>query len=147
MKNEITGSCHCGAIKFRIAGPVYGLKHCHCTSCRKLHGTAFASNAIVKKEDFHLLQGEDYFHDYAIREDKIARFCKTCCSPIYAYMPASEKELYIRTGILDGDLDIKAAYHWWVSEKPCWYEINDGLPQFQGMPTHEDLEKLNRPNQ
>ena len=143
MKNIIKGSCHCGAIHIEISGSVYGLKHCHCISCRKLHGTLFASNSIVNAEDFKIVKGSDNFHDYSIRADKIARFCKTCCSPIYAYVPGWPKAVYIRTGILDDDPGVRAAYHWWVSEKAPWYDIHDNLSQFPEAPSESNLAALN----
>jgi hypothetical protein len=135
MSKTITGSCHCGAIRIEITGKVYGLKHCHCISCRKLHGTAFASNSIVRIKDFRIVSGENDFHDYAIRPDKIQRFCKHCCSPIYAFCPPDPHELYLRTGILDGDIGVeRGEYHWWVCEKAPWYQIQDDLPQYMENP-------------
>ncbi len=141
MRKIIKGSCHCGAIEVEIAGPIFGFKHCHCQSCRKLHGTAYASNAIVNTEDFKIVKGENNFHDYQTHASKIARFCKMCGSPIYAYIPASPTEVYIRMGMLDLDEDpgVVAEYHWWVSEKAPWYEICDGLPQFMSSPSADEL--------
>ncbi|MEI6491768.1 MAG: GFA family protein [Verrucomicrobiota bacterium] len=144
MKNGIKGSCHCGEIEIEITGRISGLKHCHCQSCRKLHGTAYASNAIVDADDFKIIKGKDNFHDYRTHANKVARFCKTCCSPIYAYNPMHPKAVYIRMGVLefDEDPEIRAEYHWWVSEKAPWYEICDNLPQFASLPNEDDLERL-----
>lgn len=41
------GSCLCGAVRYRIDGPIKAVTHCHCSQCRKAHGAAFASYASV----------------------------------------------------------------------------------------------------
>ena len=35
----LTGSCLCADIAFEIDGPVDIVGHCHCSMCRKFHGT------------------------------------------------------------------------------------------------------------
>ena len=39
----IHGSCLCGGVKFEIAGPLMAPLNCHCSQCRKHHGSAFRS--------------------------------------------------------------------------------------------------------
>ncbi len=38
MSEAITGSCHCGAIKFLVTRELTGVIHCHCSDCRRWHG-------------------------------------------------------------------------------------------------------------
>jgi hypothetical protein len=40
----------------------------------------------------------------------------------------------VRAGTLDSDPGVRPAGHIWVSEKAPWFEIADGLPQFQKGP-------------
>ena len=54
----IRGSCLCGGVKFRIAGPLTGALNCHCSMCRKAQGSAFRSRASLKAVDFEWVQGE-----------------------------------------------------------------------------------------
>ena len=37
------GTCLCGQIRFRLDGPFQMMMHCHCSRCRKHHGSAFAT--------------------------------------------------------------------------------------------------------
>ncbi|MGH8240927.1 MAG: GFA family protein [Steroidobacteraceae bacterium] len=55
----LAGGCLCGAVKYRIAGDVLTAVNCHCSMCRKAHGAAFRSGAVVKVQDFSWLQGEE----------------------------------------------------------------------------------------
>ena len=38
----LTGNCLCTDVAFEIHGPVDTMIHCHCSMCRKFHGSAFA---------------------------------------------------------------------------------------------------------
>jgi len=37
------GSCLCGSVKFTVGGEISSMSHCHCSMCRKLHGSQFAT--------------------------------------------------------------------------------------------------------
>lgn len=76
------GSCHCGAIKFKVEAPdVIEADYCNCSICKKsgyLH-------LIVPKSRFQLVSGEDNLSEYCFNTG-IARhtFCKTCgIKPFY----------------------------------------------------------------
>jgi hypothetical protein len=45
VKNLVTGSCLCGAVRYEVEGPATEVTHCHCGMCRKQHGAAFATYA------------------------------------------------------------------------------------------------------
>ena len=36
------GSCLCGEVAYEVEGALEHTHHCHCTYCRKSHGTPFA---------------------------------------------------------------------------------------------------------
>ncbi|CAI4214572.1 unnamed protein product [Parascedosporium putredinis] len=42
------GGCSCGLIRYRVAQPFIAVHCCHCTSCQRETGSAFALNAIVE---------------------------------------------------------------------------------------------------
>ncbi|MGH8189559.1 MAG: GFA family protein, partial [Steroidobacteraceae bacterium] len=39
-----TGSCLCGVVRWEVSAPYQWMGHCHCSMCRKHHGSLFASN-------------------------------------------------------------------------------------------------------
>ena len=39
------GGCHCGAIRFRVQGPLRQILMCHCTDCLKISGTSWGASA------------------------------------------------------------------------------------------------------
>ena len=44
-----TGRCLCGDICFEYDGPIGPVALCHCSQCRRAHGSAFSASAPVQK--------------------------------------------------------------------------------------------------
>src|SRR5262245_60337519 len=67
MSKEITlqGSCLCGAVTYQASGPFNMMIHCHCSMCRKHHGSAFATFVGAPLMGFKWLSGEDNILAYA----------------------------------------------------------------------------------
>lgn len=126
-----SGSCHCGAVVYEVPKAFSDAKFCHCQTCQKLTGTAFASVAMVKAEDFKLQQGEEQLGTYESVPGKFRYYCKTCFSPMFVKLKARPEEVRIRLGSLDFAPEVTVSGHIWVSQKASWYTINDELPQAQ----------------
>jgi hypothetical protein len=60
----IKGSCMCGKVTYEIHGKIGEITHCHCTTCRKAHGSAFSSVAAVQISDFKFISGENKIKCY-----------------------------------------------------------------------------------
>src|SRR2546425_9022302 len=45
---NLRGSCLCGEVAYEIDGPLERASHCHCSYCRKSHGTPFATYAMAQ---------------------------------------------------------------------------------------------------
>jgi hypothetical protein len=76
MKETYQGGCHCGAVRFECAfDPADGTSRCNCSICAK--GRFW--KAIVRKDDFTMLQGEDALSDYRFGSATIRHaFCRHC---------------------------------------------------------------------
>jgi hypothetical protein len=126
---SLTGGCLCGRVRFRIDGRFGLVANCHCSMCRKAQGCAFATNAPVAREHFHLLQGAEFIAEYESSEAKFRCFCRMCGSPIYSHRVADPGVVRVRFGTLDGDPGVRATLHYAVESKAPWFEITDPLPQ------------------
>ena len=127
-----TGRCLCGRVRFEVAGPLGAFAYCHCTSCRRASGTAFAANAPVRSEDVRWLSGRDDLTEYESSPGKHRSFCSTCGSPIYARHDSTPAWLSLRLGLIHEDPGHRAQAHYNVAEKAPWHEITDSLPQHHG---------------
>jgi len=124
------GSCLCGRVRYEIEGDLGEFGHCHCRSCQKASGSAYAANAPVRRADFHLRSGEAELREFESSPGKLRVFCGRCGSPLYAYLRASDDILRIRLGTLDTPFEAQPKAHTWVSQRAPWEAMEDKLPRF-----------------
>ena len=125
-----TGSCLCGAVRFRISGALAPIELCHCRQCRKAQGTPFAANAPIEKDAFHLDSGQDQLAQFESSPGKKRIFCRRCGSPIYSSRDSLPGVLRIRTGLIDEPVCARPVAHMHVASACSWWPITDSLPQF-----------------
>jgi hypothetical protein len=123
-----TGSCACGAVSFKTRGELRGVVYCHCSQCRKQSGHYFASTNVA---DDHLeVTGSDKVTWFQSSGDAKRGFCAVCGSGLFW---KHRKRDY--TSILAGSFDLpsglEGASHIFIADKGDYYEVNDGLPQFE----------------
>lgn len=129
-----TGSCLCGDIGWECnPEPETNMHHhCHCSICRKAHGSPFVSFVGVGPNHFRWLTNEKSLMRYkASAESVYARtFCPRCGSacPIHA-----AGQMYMPAGCLDGDPGVRPNRHIFAGSQhnPPWFPITDDLPQYE----------------
>lgn len=124
MGDEIkSGSCLCGAVSYRIAGPLREVVACHCSQCRKQSGhfyaTTSADDADLTIEDSGTLTW------YAASNSAKRGFCSRCGSALF-WKPNQGSYTSILAGSLDVDGGIKLVRHIYCGDKGDYYEIGDG---------------------
>jgi hypothetical protein len=138
MDRVVSGSCLCGSVKYQITGELFMSAYCHCSMCRKAHGSAFRPRALVWANDFHWMQGQDLLSDFTSSAGAHRMFCRNCGSPIIARSDQYPTVYNLAMGTLDDDPGIRPSQHWHVASKAPWYEITDHLPQFAEFPPMPD---------
>lgn len=127
------GACLCGTVRYELDGPFTAMMHCHCSMCRKQHGTPFATFVAAPLSGFRWLGGEDEVAAYASSEQGVRSHCRRCGSVTPMLLP--EAGLAIApAGNLEGDLGLKPQAHMFVGSKAAWYTITDSVPQHAAMP-------------
>ena len=130
----IPGSCLCQEIKYEIDGELLSLGHCHCKMCQRFHGTAYATYGMILKADFSISQGEASLRTIQSSQAVKRKFCSKCGSPISYENSTLPENIWIAAGTFDGDPQYLPQYHIFVGSKAAWLEINDDLPQYEGLP-------------
>ncbi|MEX2648753.1 MAG: GFA family protein [Alphaproteobacteria bacterium] len=129
----VTGRCQCGTVRFKVTAPPDQLYHCHCSMCRRVHGTVFATYAIVPSEHIVIEQGEDNLATYETSPPVHRQFCKTCGCQLFIHDDTMPGKRYFMPGICDWPADMRTApgalKHIFVGSKVPWLPIGDGLPQ------------------
>lgn len=124
------GSCLCGAVRYRIRGPLGPLDNCHCTDCRKSHGAAFATYLEVPVRSLDWLAGRETLRTYAAASGTKRSFCPTCGSTLICWVDSEPDLVEVAAGTLDTPLRARIVSHTFVRSKAPWYEIHDGAPQY-----------------
>ena len=128
---NITGGCHCGAIRYEAEVDPATAGICHCTDCQILSGTAFRVSIRAAPGSFRITAGTPRVYTKTA-ESGILRdqaFCETCGSPIYAATPGPEPRIYsIRAGTIDQRQALRPAGQIWLRSQLPWLGELAGLP-------------------
>jgi len=100
------GRCLCGALAYELDGPFSAMIHCHCSICRKHHGTGFATFVVGPVAGFRWTSGEDKLVRYRSSHSAVRAFCSVCGSAGPWPMPERGIAAAPSAGF-DGDLGIK----------------------------------------
>ena len=132
----IRGSCLCSQVRFELVGASQFINHCHCSMCRKAHGTAFGSFLHADGRGFRWLAGQALITNYPSSPGNVRAFCSVCGSNV----PVLEDEgqhVIIPAGSLDDDPIVRPVVHIHTASRAPWFEITDALPQFAEFPPDE----------
>ena len=124
------GGCYCGAIKFEITSAIDDIIFCHCSECRKLQGSAFATNGVVESKDFNLLKGNNDLTEHKLSDTQTRFFCKHCGSPIKSENTKVPGKVRVRLGTIDSDILEKPQAHIFIASKANWDNVCDEVPQY-----------------
>ncbi len=125
----VRGSCLCRGIEFE-ADHVSLIINCHCSKCRKAHGSAFRSGATVAIDEFRFLKGEDLIQIYESPSGYKAPFCRVCGSTA-PWVAEHHDQVFVPAGLFDDDPGARPALHIFVGSKAPWWEITDDCKRFE----------------
>jgi hypothetical protein len=128
MSDIRTGRCACGAVSFKTRGELRGVVYCHCSQCRRQSGHYFASTNAA---DDHLeISGADKITWFQSSEDARRGFCSLCGSGLF-WKHRKRDYMSILAGAFDLPSGLKGASHIFMADKGDYYEVQDGLPQYE----------------
>jgi hypothetical protein len=138
------GACLCGAIRYAIDEPFSWMGHCHCSMCRKHHGSLFATFVGAPVGRFRWLTREAEIASYASSAQGRREFCTVCGSVAPVVLPQFDLAI-APAGNLSGDLGQKPDHHIFVGSKAPWYAITDQLRQYEAYPPGFPAPAIERP--
>ena len=128
----MTGGCACGAVRYRMAGKPLFVHCCHCRSCQRETGSAFALNALIEADRVSLLAGapEGIATPSASGKGQKITRCPECRVALWSnYAGAGDRVHFVRVGTLDNPDRLPPDIHIFTSTKQPWVQLADGKPQ------------------
>ena len=129
----IEGGCLCGAIRYRITGPVDDVVHCHCSMCRRSSGGAVMTWLVVPTASFAVTRGE--LAVFKSSEHSERRFCPGCGAQITFWTARWPEETDVTVGTLDSSGDRPATHHIFAGDRIPWLKGDDHLPAYKEVMT------------
>ncbi len=134
----IKGSCLCGEVVFALGGEITPIQQCHATRCRKATGAACSPELLAPTDGFSWLKGKELVKEYVaplLRDPPAYKraFCIQCGSPLPVLIEGTGY-MVLQAGVLDDDPGTRPLRHTFTSQKACWHEITDNLPEFAEVP-------------
>ncbi len=130
---SLTGKCLCERIQYEVADEFRYAMNCHCSQCRRTTGSAYKPLAGIKRDKLSLSKGENLILRYGSDAGHDAH-CGTCGSLLYSVVRDGHY-VHVAMGTLVDQPTIRPEMHIFVGSKAPWFDITDGLPQFEGFPS------------
>lgn len=150
MDAKLTGRCACGQIEFRLGRKPLFVHCCHCTSCQRETGTAFALNALIEAANVETLRGTPepiLTPSESGRGQQIWR-CPTCKVALWSnYGGTKDVVRFVRVGTLDEARTLTPDIHIFTRSKQPWVTLPDGavaVEEYYDVPSVWPAESLER---
>ena len=130
--STVSGSCFCGAVRFRIGLPTLGCAHCHCTMCRRSHGASYVTWIAVPYAHFQLEAGESELTRFRSSDHGTRSFCSRCGSSLFCESTHHPDNIDIVLANLHGPIDRAPQVHVYYDDRASWVAIGDELPRLGG---------------
>jgi hypothetical protein len=131
--SDLTGSCSCGAIRFRLASAPMFVHCCHCKDCQRQTGSAFVLNALIEADRVEMLGGEpepvSVPTDSGLPHD-IFR-CPQCRIAVWSTYSGRPQIRFVRVGTLEAPAALPPDVHIYTRSKLPWVALPDGVPRFE----------------
>lgn len=141
MTETHTGGCQCGAVRYRIEGPLGHAGFCHCRMCQKAFGSLGAPLVSVDPAQLRWTRGAPAtFRSSTV----VARgFCRDCGTPLFM-LEDGYGPIEIAIGTLDDPNAAAPDHVVGIESKLVWADALPGLPakRTEDDRTADELTKL-----
>ncbi|MBB3183355.1 hypothetical protein FHR95_000896 [Halomonas fontilapidosi] len=139
----LEGSCHCGAVHFRVDSPhPYPYQRCYCSICRKTAGGGgYAINLGALAETLEVEGAEHTRIYHAVIDGEESpgerHFCGRCASALWVFDPSWPELVHPFASAIDSKLPVPPErVHLLLDSKASWVEVeaHDNDKCFAGYP-------------
>ncbi len=128
---QITGSCHCGAIRYEADVDPAMMRVCHCTDCQTFSGSAFRVSVRAAPDSLQIRSGTPrlYVKTAESGNQSEQAFCEQCGTHLFGTVPGSEPKICsIRVGTIDQRDQLRPVAQIWTCSRLPWVTELSTLP-------------------
>ena len=135
MTEQLSASCFCGAIKYRLNERPMFVHCCHCTDCQKQTGGAFAINAIIERDCVEFMSGSDQPVVVTLPTDSgrphdVYR-CGKCQTALWSDYGRRGVMVFVRVSTLDRPHGVVPDVHIFTRSKVPWVRLPENAKVFE----------------
>lgn len=127
------GRCSCGEVSFTLENTLDYAYYCHCSRCRARTGSAFAAIGGASIEKLQVTAGNKHLLIEGECSDGYGARCGHCYAFLFTAV-RGRQYVHVSLGVLAGTPNRLPDHHIYVGSKAPWYQITDGLPQYDELP-------------
>lgn len=139
------GGCSCGKIRYRLTADPIVVHCCHCRSCQRESGSAFALNAVIETARVELPGAAPERIDTPSDSGKgqaVFR-CPDCRVAVWShYAGAGESAAFVRVGTLDDPDACPPDVHIFTASKQPWVALPQGAETFAAYYAGRDIVRI-----
>ncbi|GIJ86807.1 hypothetical protein Asppvi_005703 [Aspergillus pseudoviridinutans] len=145
-KDQATATCYCGTVQliFPTRGPgLVDTFACHCTDCRKITASMFATNFIVADPYLKHVRGEEALTKFSQSKTTTSGkamanfFCSKCGTLMYRTGELFPGQRILRTGTVDDftlhETTLKPRAEIYTKDRVGWLCSAKGVGQVEGV--------------
>ena len=121
------GGCACGAVRYRVDGPLRNVTNCHCDRCRRITGHFMAASACATAD--LTIESEDTLRWYRPTEEPAVgyAFCTSCGGSLFWRSDARPESISICAGTLDPPTGIVTDLALFGAEASDYHRLDDTI--------------------
>lgn len=130
MKENISGRCACGAIKYTTAAEPQFSLICQCRQCQRISGSGHAAQFAVPAEET-IIDGELRFYEQQAESGNTVSsgFCSTCGSPMLKKTTKMPELLFFHAGTMDDPSIFSPQVVVYEDSKQPWDHVDPAIPR------------------
>ena len=126
-ETNLSGSCFCGLVRYRLTRAPMFVHCCHCRDCQKQSGSAFAINALMERSCIEFAEGSQDPVCVTVKTDSgrphdIYR-CRECQSALWSDYGRRSVMVFVRVSTLDQGGSLAPDVHIFTRSKMPWVPL------------------------
>ncbi len=126
----VAGSCLCGAVGWEAEPPLFAMRACHCSRCRRRSGSSYFVGLGCGAGSLHWRSGEQLVRSWQMPGTRVYKpsFCVICGTPTPSVLGHGT---FLAAATLDGDPGIRIRCHIYYGSRAPWLDVADGIARFE----------------